>query len=214
MLRAVFTNLILLVSALQCARANDDLDGIVPDVLSAVPDIMDMDVAWGDLSLGQGHSGITLKPSQVHDVPEVEFVAQDETDFYTLMVVDPDAPSRADPKFREWVHWVTVNIQGSDVRTGEDLFGYVGAGPPKGTGLHRYVFLLYRQPYGQIEFNEKKLGCGQDTEASRGKFSAKEFSRKYNLGDPYAVKFFKAEYDEGSDNIWNACTSDNSHSEL
>ena len=23
---------------------------------------------------------------------------------------------------------------------------YVGAGPPKGTGYHRYVFLLYKQP--------------------------------------------------------------------
>ena len=26
-----------------------------------------------------------------------------------------------------------------------NLSGYVGAGPPKGTGLHRYVFMIYKQ---------------------------------------------------------------------
>ena len=56
-------------------------------------------------------------------------------------LLDPDAPSRADPKFREWRHWLVVNIPGSDVAKGEEVAAYIGSGPPEGTGLHRYVYL-------------------------------------------------------------------------
>ena len=50
------------------------------------------------------------------------------------LVADPDAPSRQDPKFREWHHWLVVNIPGNDVSKGDVLSMYVGAGPPEGTG--------------------------------------------------------------------------------
>lgn len=48
--------------------------------------------------------------------------------------LDPDAPSRANPKFGEWLHWLIVNIKGNDVSSGEVIDDYVGAGPPQGTG--------------------------------------------------------------------------------
>ncbi len=54
---------------------------------------------------------------------------------------DPDAPSREDPKFGEWRHWLVVNIPGNNIASGEVQAEYVGAGPPKGTGLHRYIIL-------------------------------------------------------------------------
>ena len=54
-------------------------------------------------------------------------------------IPDPDAPSRKDPKYREWRHWLVVNVPGGDVSRGEVCAEYVGAGPPKGTGLHRYI---------------------------------------------------------------------------
>lgn len=59
----------------------------------------------------------------------------------TCLITDPDAPSRADPTWREWRHWLVGNIPGTDISKGEVLSEYIGAGPPKGTGLHRYVFL-------------------------------------------------------------------------
>ena len=52
--------------------------------------------------------------------------------FYIFL--DPDAPSRKEPKFREWHHWLVVNIPGQDVSKGETLSEYVGSGPPEGTG--------------------------------------------------------------------------------
>ena len=62
----------------------------------------------------------------------------------TLMVKllsDPDAPSRADPKFREWHHWCIGNIPGKDISKGEVLSQYVGAGPPKSTSEWTCVFV-------------------------------------------------------------------------
>lgn len=48
--------------------------------------------------------------------------------------LDPDAPSRKDPKFREWHHWLVGNIPGFNVSQGEVLSEYVGSGPPKDSG--------------------------------------------------------------------------------
>lgn len=70
-------------------------------------------------------------------------------------MADPDAPSRADPKFREVCHWTVINIPGSDLAKGNTLFEYLGSGPPEGTGLHRYTFLLFKQPDGKLNFDEE-----------------------------------------------------------
>lgn len=108
------------------------------------------------------NSGVTvelgneLTPTQVKDIPNVTYKADDNA-FYTLIMTDPDAPSRQNPKFREWRHWTVVNIPGNNVADGETLFEYIGAGPPQDTGLHRYVFLLYKQT-GKLPFNEKYIG--------------------------------------------------------
>jgi len=58
---------------------------------------------------------------------------------FTRDAADPDAPSRADPKFREWHHWCVVNIPGTDISKGQVLSEYVGSGPPKGTGSYRQI---------------------------------------------------------------------------
>lgn len=75
---------------------------------------------------------------------------------YTLLMVDPDAPSRADPQLREIRHWLVMNIPESSVENGDEVTAYRGSGPPKGSGLHRYIFLVYKQPNGVIEHNEPR----------------------------------------------------------
>lgn len=61
--------------------------------------------------------------------------------------LDPDAPSRKEPAHREFLHWSVVNIPGNDISKGDTLAEYVGSGPPKDTGLHRYVFLIFKQAH-------------------------------------------------------------------
>lgn len=99
--------------------------------------------------------GAELTPTQVKEQPTVKWNA-DPNSYYTIILTDPDAPSRAEPKFREFRHWLVINIPGNDIAAGDILFEYIGSGPPKGTGLHRYVFLLYKQS-GKMNFDETKV---------------------------------------------------------
>ncbi|KAK3908481.1 Phosphatidylethanolamine-binding protein-like protein [Frankliniella fusca] len=153
---------------------------ISPDVIDKIPS----EVA--KVSYPSGASvdlGNELTPTQVKDIPTVSWNA-DTNAFYTLCMTDPDAPSRKEPTYREWHHWLVGNIPGADVSKGETLSEYVGSGPPEGTGLHRYIFLIFKQ-------------SGKLTSAdNRGCFAIRKFAAKYNLGDPVAGNFYQAQWDD------------------
>lgn len=56
-------------------------------------------------------------------------------------------------------------------------------------GLHRYVYLVYKQP-GKIE--DKEHGHLKSTSAAkRGGWKAAAFAKKHNLGDPVAGNFYQ-----------------------
>ncbi|CAK9302838.1 unnamed protein product [Gordionus sp. m RMFG-2023] len=95
----------------------------------------------GEISV---NNGTVLKTSQVKDQPSLKWKYAEDS-LYTLIKIDPDAPSKADPTSREWRHWLVVNIPRDDVNEGNIVSSYKGAGPPKGTGFHRYIFLVYKQ---------------------------------------------------------------------
>lgn len=73
--------------------------------------------------------------------------------FYTLIMTDPDAPSRANPLVGEVRHWLVVNIPGNDVALGQTIVEFIGSGAPQHTGLHRYIFLVFKQP-NRLEVDE------------------------------------------------------------
>lgn len=54
------------------------------------------------------------------------------------------------------LHWLVRNIPGNDIKKGEVIAEYRGSGPPEGTGLHRYIFLLYEQNC-ILAIDEKKI---------------------------------------------------------
>lgn len=62
------------------------------------------------------------------------------------------------------------------------------------TGLHRYILLVYKQPDGKINFDEKRLTNRSGD--NRGSFHIRDFAKKYKLGEPLAGNFFQAEYDD------------------
>ncbi|XP_076759629.1 protein D2 isoform X2 [Xylocopa sonorina] len=163
--------------------------GVVPDVIDNVPQNVLSVTYPNQLSVDIGK---VLTPTQVKDPPTVTWNGDANT-FYTLCMTDPDAPSRKDPKFREWHHWLVGNIPGSDVSKGEVLSEYIGSGPPEGTGLHRYVFLLYKQP-GKLTFDERRLTNRSGDH--RAQFSIRKFAQKYKLGDPIAGNMYQAEFDD------------------
>uniref|UniRef100_A0A8C6F198 Phosphatidylethanolamine binding protein 1 n=1 Tax=Monodon monoceros TaxID=40151 RepID=A0A8C6F198_MONMO len=122
--------------------------------------------------------GKVLTPTQVNCIPGL---------------TDPDAPSRKDPKYREWHHFLVVNMKGNDISSGTVLSDYVGSGPPKGTGLHRYIWLVYEQ--------DRPLKCDEPILSNRsgdhrGKFKVANFRKKYELGAPVAGTCYQAEWDD------------------
>jgi len=86
-----------------------------------------------------------------------------------------------------------VNIPGNQIENGTVLTAYVGSGPPQGTGLHRYVFLVYKQAQ-KLTCNEPKIP--KTSGDKRANFSTTKFMSKYKLGDPIAGNFFQAQWDE------------------
>ena len=125
---------------------------------------------------------------------------------------DPDAPSRSDPKFGEWRHWLVFNIPGGNLTSGEEWWTYIGSGPPKDTGLHRYIFLsrlscnpttyssvhmlcstVYKQPAGKIAPTQPKVGM---TGKGRNNTKARDIVAEYNLGTPVAGNFYQAQWDD------------------
>eukprot|EP00731_Ephydatia_muelleri_P036781 Em0324g9a len=162
--------------------------GCVPDVVDKAP------TELAEVSYDSGvkcELGNVLTPTQVQNQPTVTWSAEPGAK-YTVVLTDPDAPSRKNPIRREWKHWVVVDIPGCDVAKGTVLAQYVGSGPPQGTGLHRYIFLVYKQP-SDVKFHEKVLGMTAD---GRANWKVQDFAATYKLGKPVAGNFYQAEYDD------------------
>ncbi|XP_060105452.1 phosphatidylethanolamine-binding protein 1-like [Heteronotia binoei] len=151
-----------------------------------------MRVRYGGVEIDE--LGKVLTPTQVKNRPTaIEWDDCSSEKLYTLVLTDPDAPSRNNPKFREWHHFLVTNMKGNDISSGRVLSDYVGSGPPKGTGLHRYVWLVYEQPQ-QLNCNEPVLSNRSGDK--RGNFQVAAFRKKYKLGAPLAGTCYQAEWDD------------------
>lgn len=134
--------------------------------------------------------GGDLKLSRLFDeVPKVKFNTHKEfkigqEKYYTLVMLDPDAPSKKEPKFRSWLHWLVINIRDGLVANGTDVMPYMPPTPPKGSGKHRYVFLVFQQ-----EKRQKIV----DTIKKRSKFSINDYASKNSLSRVAGFTYFTTE---------------------
>lgn len=165
-------------------------EAVVPDVIDSKPSTS-LQVEWASgVSAQQGNE---LKPTQVKEQPKIKLDGLTKADkLYLLAMVDPDAPSRKEPKLREIAHFMIANIPGSELSKGDTIFEYIGSGAPQGTGLHRYIFLLYEQP-------NKITGLSKTPKTSRQgrmNFSMRKFAKDHQLSGPIAANFFQAQYDD------------------
>ncbi|XP_072914517.1 phosphatidylethanolamine-binding protein 4 isoform X2 [Hemitrygon akajei] len=120
--------------------------------------------------------------------PLVKFPEAKEGMMYVLIMVDPDAPSKSNPVFRHWRHWLVTNIHGRDLLDGNVkgmvLSEYRPPTPPSGTGYHRYQFFLYEQP------DDAVITLNEHDKKSFGNWNLNLFITRSNLGKPVASTQF------------------------
>ncbi|BAT84884.1 hypothetical protein VIGAN_04235300 [Vigna angularis var. angularis] len=133
------------------------------------------------------NNGCELKPSQVVNQPRVTVGGDDLRNFYTLVLVDPDAPSPSNPNSREYLHWLVTDIPATTGASfGNEVVSYESPRPTM--GIHRFVFVLFRQQYRQRVY----------APGWRQNFNTREFAELYNLGLPAAAVFFNCQRETGS----------------
>lgn len=141
--------------------------------------------------------GNTLRPEDAQEQPILQITpeSEDNSKTYTIILTDPDAPSRKDTKWSEFCHWIITDVKlpsleaitasataesmSIDLSRSRELVKYMGPAPPEKTGKHRYVFLLYRNPSsgGSLEGPSERKKWGND-EPRKG---AREWADKYGL---------------------------------
>jgi phosphatidylethanolamine-binding protein (PEBP) family uncharacterized protein len=156
--------------------------------------------------------GNELRPIETASIPRVQFTLMNDDndivvkdgDLFSLVMTDPDAPTRGDEKWSEYCHWVIKDIPMDELVKGEltatDLQNrgqivvpYMGPGPPPNTGLHRYVILLFKQNNNGINVMSsplKERACWGS--GIRG-WGAAEWADKVG-GETWGVNFFFAKH--------------------
>lgn len=62
--------------------------------------------------------GNELTPSQTKNYPKVKWNGDSDA-YYTLLMIDPDAPNRYTPVLSQVEHWLVVNIPGTQINKGK-----------------------------------------------------------------------------------------------
>lgn len=145
--------------------------------ISNKPSNKGLEIIYGTLR----NNGSIVNQCETKSSPIIRYTGA-EDGYYTLMMVDPDAPSHKNPTEAEWRHWVVGNIPASTLRSGFNdctagisiLTKYNEPFPPPSSGWHRYYFKLYKQP-GSEPLPWYPIG------GPRNKWDSSQFAKQYNL---------------------------------
>lgn len=131
--------------------------GVVPDLVGGIRGSAPITFSTST-SEGEVEPGSFQLPSSFAQPPKLNVQTLNESaseGLYTLLVVDADAPNYETQSYAQRLHYYKSDIL-LDYTTGEqDLFasgigkevlGWEAPLPPRGSGVHRYVILLLRQP--------------------------------------------------------------------
>jgi phosphatidylethanolamine-binding protein (PEBP) family uncharacterized protein len=180
---------------------------VVPDVIDTWPNEVCKVHYSSKGSKGEVNLGTELDVKDTQGQPKVWWNTDKPSSKYTLMMLDPDAPSRDKPIYRNWLHWLVVNIPGLDSsdsrekhadhielhKNGHTLCGYMGPAPPIGSGLHRYVFLVFKQ---SGDFDISKLDKCTEMDQHKN-FIPGDWMKKNGLSEELiAANFFLCEKKE------------------
>ncbi|XP_040845582.1 39S ribosomal protein L38, mitochondrial isoform X1 [Ochotona curzoniae] len=137
------------------------------------------------------YCGNEVTPTEAAQPPEVTYEA-DEGSRWTLLLtnldghlLEPDA---------EYVHWLVTNIPGNRLAEGEESCPYLPPFPARGSGFHRYAFLLFKQDEA-IDFSEdtRPTPCYRLAERTFRTFDF--YKRHQDAMTPAGLAFFQCRWD-------------------
>lgn len=91
-------------------------------------------IALGNINIKNGD----VLPFDATQIKPTIHVSNVPSKYYSIIVVDPDAPSRSNPKYKYVLHWLIIN-------NSQEIVPYQFPTPPPNSGKHRYSFYLLRQ---------------------------------------------------------------------
>ncbi|XP_027109639.1 CEN-like protein 1 isoform X1 [Coffea eugenioides] len=153
---------------------------VIGEVVDNFTPSVKMNITYnGNKQVCNGHE---LMPAVIVAKPRVEVGGQDMRDAFTLIMTDPDVPGPSDPYLREHLHWIVTDIPGTtDTSFGREIASYETPKPV--IGIHRYVFILYKQ----------KARQAVKPPATRDQFNTRSFAEENGLGSPVAALYFNAQ---------------------
>ncbi|KAM0756164.1 PEBP-like protein [Meredithblackwellia eburnea MCA 4105] len=144
-----------------------------------VPKINDLRLSFpqGDILLGNKLSSVVAK-----DEPDISFDG-DESDTYTILFVDPDAPSRGKAEYGLINHWIISGLKpqpnGKVLKTEPSRIPY--APPSARRTAHRSIFLLYKNLAGPLRPQEQQTAIKGAAIMERAFFDIKLFEEENKL---------------------------------
>ncbi|KAI6087017.1 PEBP-like protein [Hypoxylon rubiginosum] len=122
---------------------------------------------------------------------------------YTITITDPDAPSRDNPKWSEFCHFIATGVEISSSSSGasnvvkvsglKDIMPYKAPGPPPKTGKHRYVFLLFAPANGTTDpLHLTKPGDRKHWGTGEERHGVRDWAKENGL-EPVAANFIYAQ---------------------
>lgn len=136
------------------------------------------------------HTGNVIKPAEALKYPAVNYES-DPDSLWTLALTSLDGHMTDNNK--EYVHWLVANIPADSVEKGDTIVEYMQPFPLKGTGYHRYVFVLYKQD-GPLSYDVTKVTSASPLENRT--FETREWYKKYQDNiTPAGLAFFQTHWD-------------------
>ncbi|KQK18442.1 hypothetical protein BRADI_1g42510v3 [Brachypodium distachyon] len=165
-----------------------ELGKVIGEVVDRFVPTMVLSVRFGTKVLT---NGCEIKPSVAVAAPAVQ-IGGGVGDLFTLVMIDPDAPSPSEPSMREWLHWLVVNIPGgADPSQGKEVVPYMS--PRPALGIHRYVLVVFQQ-----RAPAPAVAPGEEAPGVRAGFRTREFAKEHGLGLPVAAMYFNAQKEPAS----------------
>ncbi|KAF4157689.1 hypothetical protein CNMCM6936_000916 [Aspergillus lentulus] len=153
--------------------------GLLPFLPADFKPTIQLHVSFNDKPVSLGN---LFRASECKTAPTVSFSKEENNQpsstSYTLLLVDPDAPTPDDPKFAFWRHWVVSGLKAAEADSGTALTEYLGPGPKDDSRPHRYLFLLFREPAG---FALTKEDVGGEEFTARRSFKVAEWVERHGL---------------------------------